>query len=225
MQRQEVRVLLASEYPQARHVLREVVEEEKGNVIIGQAENATRALTLARKLRPDIAIIDCHLPYAVGLDGIPLSRIGGLDAAQTISEDIPNIRVILLSNLDVETLTEDGIGEGDGGFFSRKTSGSTTPFKLQELYCEAMPPSALVFANVEVKQRKFLRQKVADASNKAILFGGLGILGGLCLMLTVIWAGAGVFVSIAGAATMFLGLVGKVAISSRFKARNTAKKD
>ncbi len=210
MQRQDLRVIVASEYPRVQYFLRDVVEEEAGAVIVGQAENATKALTLARSLRPDIAIIDCYLPYAVGLDTLPPSRIGGLDTAQTISQEIPNTRVILLNNLDTEVLPEHVLGSGVTAFFSRKTNRSNTPFTLQELYQEAEPLSSFVFANVNVQARATLRQKVADLSDKAILFGGLGILGGLALMITAILAGAGVFLAAAGAAAMFLGLAGKL---------------
>lgn len=93
-------------------------------------ENVTKALILARNLRPDIAIIDCYLPYVIGLDALPPSRIGGLDTAQTISQGIPNTRVILLNNLDTEVLPEHILGSGVMAFFSRKTNGSNTPFTL-----------------------------------------------------------------------------------------------
>ena len=77
MQRQNVRVIVASEYPEVRHFLSEVVEEQGGAIIIGQAENATKALTLARSLGPDGANVDSNLPRAIGLDTVPLSRIDG----------------------------------------------------------------------------------------------------------------------------------------------------
>ena len=213
MQRQNVRVIIASEYPEVRYLLRDVVEGEAGAVIVGQAENAIKALTLTRNLRPDAAIIDCDLPHAIGLDTVPLSRIDGLDTAQTIFEEIPNVRVMLLSDLDVKLLPEHGLGSDATTFFSRESMGVHIPFTLRELCHEAVQPSALVFANVQVKPLAVLRQKVTNISDKAVLFGGLGILGGLSLTLTVILAGVGVALAAAGAATIFLGLVGKLTAS------------
>lgn len=225
MQRQNVQVILASEYPQARYFLRQVVEEEAGAVIVGQAENATRALTLARNLRPDVAIIDCYLPHAIGLETVPLSRVGGLDTAQTISEEIPNTRVILLINIDVKALPERGLGSDVAAFFSREGTGATIPFTVQKLCHEVEKLSTPIFANVEVKPRSAFWQKVSSVSDKAILFGGLGILAGLSLMLTMILAGAGVFLAVAGAVTMLLGLAGKLAATLWPKARSGAKGD
>src|SRR3990170_4440534 len=99
MGRRNIRVILASGNPSVRHFLRGAVEGEPGTTVIGQAENATKALVMARNLRPDIAIIDSYLPHSVSLETVPLSRIGGLDAAQAAFEEIPNLRVVLL-NMD-----------------------------------------------------------------------------------------------------------------------------
>ncbi len=209
----QMRVLLASEYPKVRYFLRELVEEEPGVVVIGQAENATKALALARNLRPDVAIIDCNLPHAVGLDTVSLSRTGGLDTAQTISEEIPNTRAIVVTNLDMHVLPEHGLGPYGITSFTREKTGANTPFRLHELRLEAVEPGTLVFANVEMSQQATLRHKTTDTNDKAVLFGGLGILGGLFLMLSVVFAGAGVFLALAGAVTMLLGLGGKLTTS------------
>lgn len=206
MQRQNVRVILASEYPEVRDFLKGVVEEEGGSVIVGQAENATRALTLARKLRPDITIVDCYLPYTVGLDTVPLSRIAGLDTAQTISEEIPNARVILLPNLSREVLIEHGLATDTIAFFSRDIKGVSIAFKLRELFQDVVPPEALVFADIEVKARVIPRQKSAELVEKALFFGGLGIAAGWLLIITMMFAPAGVVLAIAGAVTVLLGL-------------------
>ncbi len=206
MQRQSVRVLLASEYSQARHFLREMVEEEEGNVIVGQAENAPRALTLAKHLRPDVAIIDCDLPHAIGLDTVPLSRIGGLDAAQTISEQIPNIKVILLNNLDTEILTAGELGSDVTAIFAIERVETSTLFTLQDLYREMAQPNALVFANVEAKPRASIRRRVASLSSQDLVFGGLSILGGLGLIAVLLFAGAWVVVALAGAVAIGFGI-------------------
>ena len=213
MKRQSVRVIVASEYPDVRHFLREAIEREPGAVIVGQAENAARALSLARKLRPDVAIIDSCLPHTFGLDAVPLSRIGGLDTALATSEEIPNIRVVLLSNLDTEVLPDHGLSSGSGPIFSREVMGARIPFTIPELCHGAEATDTLVFADIETKPRTSFRKKITSMSDKAIFFGGLGILGGLALMLTVILAGSGIFLALAGVATILLGLAGKLAAS------------
>lgn len=215
MQRHNMRVMLASEHPDVQHFLRGVVEQEDG-VIVGQAENATKALTLARQLRPDVALVDCYLPHTVGLDSVALSRIGGLDAAQAISQESPKTRVVLIPNLSEESLSQQAWGHNNGAFFAVKTNGSTIPFALQALYQKVALSDSVIFANVEMKPRVIPRQQ-SRLTDKAIFFGGLSFVGGWFLVLTIFLAPLGIGLAAAGAATMLLGLVGKLAASLRSK--------
>ncbi len=208
MQRQNVRVIVASEYPEVRYFLREVVEEKGGAVTVGEAQNASQALILARNLTPDVAIIDCYLPYSGGLDAIPLSRIGGLEIAQTISEEIPNIRVILLNNLDTVTLADRGLSSDVGASYSIVSKGANISSALKDLCHEVVQPNALVFANVEAKQWAALQRKVTNTSYKTVLFIGLGTVGALCLTFIIVFGG-GVVLAFAVAVIMLLSLVRK----------------
>ncbi|MBI4303587.1 MAG: hypothetical protein HY665_04550 [Chloroflexi bacterium] len=225
MKEQSVRVVLASEHPQARSLLRGLVEEEDGAVVVGQAENAGGALTLVRNLRPDVAIIDCFLPYNVGLDSVPLSRISGLDTAQAISTEIPNMRVVLVNNLDAEALPQLDHGL-KSPFLAREQKEADVPFTLQELYKETEPLRPLVFARVNVEPRATPWEKVGSLAEKAILFGGLSILAGLILAITIFLTPVGAFLMVAGVAAMLLGVVSKLVTlfkSSGQRAKNNHK--
>ncbi|MBI4188175.1 MAG: hypothetical protein HY529_03100 [Chloroflexi bacterium] len=222
MLKRNVRVVVASEYPRARDFLKGVVEGEEGGVIVGQAPDATRALTLTRNLRPDAVIIDCYLPHTVGLDTIPLSRMGGLDTAQAIAEEIPNTQVILLRNLDLKHLPEYSLGRDSVSSFSREKLGVNTPFKLHELFQSNMvSPNDLVFADIVVKPRAVPTQKGNSATDKIMLFGGLGVLGGWFLILTIFFAPVGIFVALAGGVTMLLGLA--VRLMNSLKSKSSSK--
>ncbi|HJX12055.1 MAG TPA: hypothetical protein VJ377_00865 [Dehalococcoidales bacterium] len=213
MGRRNIRVILASGSPSVRHFLREAVEVEPGTTVIGQAENAARALTMARNLRPDIAIIDSYLPYSVGLDSVPLSRIGGLDTAQAAFEEIPNLRVVLL-NMDTVP-TEDTMRSDYIQLFSREVGGVSTPFTLQELFNETRTPDSLVFARVQARANGRMKSKIDEVSSKAILFGTIGILLGLILVVTLILAVPGGFITLAGLAMLAFGGLSKLAMRLR----------
>jgi len=132
MSKQVARVIVASEHPKMRYRLKELVEDEPGTVVIGQAENASRTLALARKLRPDFAVIDSYLPHVIGLDTIPLSRAGGLDTAQVISEEIPHVRVILLTNTEGGIPPGSSFGQDLALSFAKKELAASVPLKLRE---------------------------------------------------------------------------------------------
>lgn len=210
MSKQVARVIVASEYPKMRYRLKELVEDEPGAVVIGQAENASRALALARKLRPDFAIIDSYLPHVIGLDTVPLSRAGGLDTAQIISEEIPHVRVILLTNMEGGVPLGSSFGQDLALSFARKELEASVPLKLRELYCDTVKPCPLVFANIEPIPLASTREKSTNLSGTAIFLGSLGILVGLGLIATMFLATAGAFIAVAGGLTMFFGIIGKL---------------
>ncbi len=223
MQKQSVRVIVASEHRQAREFLKEIVEEE-GTFLVGQAQDVTKAVTLVSNLRPDVAVIDCNLPYSIGLDTVRLSRMGGLDTAQIISETIPSTRVIIITNLDTEVLLEHRLSMDAMAFFSRQRIGGNIPLRLQELCHETMLPETLAFANVEVKQRVAFQQKFANRSGKTVFYVSLGTLGGLCLAFILVFGG-GVFLAFAAGVIMFLSLARKRTVLFWRKIKNWAKRD
>lgn len=212
MKSQKVRVIIASEYPEAQDILQGIVEREQGVVTIGKAKDAYQTLALVRDLRPDVAIIDSFLPHVSGFDAIPLSRIGGLDTAQTISEEVPQTKVILLNNLDTGILPKCSLPAGNGGVCSLVSQETEAPFVLNNLSDKRVQPQALVFAKVEAMPGTFLRLKSANLFDKAIFFGGLGIAAGWILTITVMFAPAGVPLALAGAVALFLGLAGKLTL-------------
>lgn len=171
MLQQKVRVLIASEYPATRHLLSQVAEEEPEVTVVGQAGNGIKTITLARNLRPDIALIDFGLPYMIGLDNVSLSRISGLDVALSISEELPSTRVILLGNMEAPVYGENGLA-GEISLY-RDTAAESTRFTLRELYDRGQQET-LVFASVVSRQRVALGEKVVKISEGAMLYGGLG---------------------------------------------------
>lgn len=228
MKNNKVRVIVASESPEAQDLLQGVVEEEQGVVTVGKAKDTYETLALARNLRPDVAVIDFDIPYVSGFDTVPLSRMGGLDTAQTISEEIPNTKVILLNNLEQEVLPDGSSRSANGTIYTIVTARPNSPFRLHDLSDKRVPPDALVFANVEVKQESFLGGMKGDKLyDKAILFGGLGLAAGWLLTITVIFVPVGVPLAVAGAATLFLGLAGKLTskIWHRLFKKNTELQD
>ena len=68
----EIGVLIVDDDPIFRLDLREMLRA-MGYLVVGEAEDAQRALALARKLRPDLVIMDAELPG--DMDGIAAAEI------------------------------------------------------------------------------------------------------------------------------------------------------
>ena len=70
-------VLIVDDHPSFRSSARAVLEAD-GFDVIGEAEDGTSALTLLRKLRPDVVLLDVQLPDMTGFD--ICEECGDLDA-------------------------------------------------------------------------------------------------------------------------------------------------
>lgn len=219
----KVRTVIASEYPEARHLLTEVTRGEPGVVVVGQAENAVKAMALARSLRPDVVMVDSRLPHIVGLDEVRLSRISGLDAAMDISQELPRTRVVVLASFKVAVYQARDLDDAADVYLYAQSLAASYPIRLRQLYHEAAPASNLVFANVEVKERAPLRHRLTAISDKAMLYSGLALLGGLGLMLTLILAAPGAVLALAGGAGLLLSLAGRAAAAWWPRSRREAR--
>jgi DNA-binding NarL/FixJ family response regulator len=92
----QIRLVLANHHPIVRTTLRGLLEKEPGLEIVGEAANGREAVVLADYRRPDIVLLDIHLPL-----------VSGISATTEILAKSPNAGVIMVSGLaDEEYVTE-----------------------------------------------------------------------------------------------------------------------
>lgn len=82
----KVRVLIADDHAAVRGGLIQVLQNEPGIEVVGEAPDGDAAVRLAGQLRPDVVLMDVVMPH---MDGIEATRL--------IARDYPEIRVIGLS--------------------------------------------------------------------------------------------------------------------------------
>jgi DNA-binding NarL/FixJ family response regulator len=80
-----MRVLLADDHTMMRDGLRAVLERD-GIEVVGEAENGLEAIAQAKRLRPDVVIIDIAMPV-----------LNGIDATRRLLAEVPGTKVIALS--------------------------------------------------------------------------------------------------------------------------------
>ena len=99
------RVLIADDDPVMRMLLSAVVNGDAELELVGQAEDADPASSLAASLQPDVALWAVEMPGG-----------GGLRAARAIKEDVPSVRVLALSAHDTEEAREAMLEAGADGY-------------------------------------------------------------------------------------------------------------
>src|SRR6266478_2375349 len=82
-----MRILIVDDSNEYRRYLRRILLEQKDLFLEGEAADGEAGILLAQQLRPDVILMDIHLP---GIDG--------LDAARRIKEQLARTAVIILSN-------------------------------------------------------------------------------------------------------------------------------
>jgi CheY-like chemotaxis protein len=212
MDRRNTRVLLACEHLETRSVLRRIVESEDRATIVAEAENSVRAMELAQRLRPDIAVVDSYLPHTVGYDELRMSRMAGLDVAQCISEEMPSTRVVLLNRFSRHNSLDSLTRTHTSPYLCRESMETCVPFTLQDLWQEPMAENGVVFANLDERPAKAERKWKPQLTDAMVFFGILASGVGWTMYVNPYQSESslGVFVILAGAALGLSGLAGKL---------------
>jgi DNA-binding NarL/FixJ family response regulator len=99
------RVLVADDQALVRVGLRKILESEPGTEVVGEAEDGEDAIDAARRLRPDVVLMDIRMPV---LDGI--------EATRRIVSAQPATRVLVLTTFGLDGYVYDALRAGASGF-------------------------------------------------------------------------------------------------------------
>jgi DNA-binding NarL/FixJ family response regulator len=105
------RVLIVDDDVPTRVGLRAILRAEDDMEVVGEAAGGREALTLAAARRPDVVLMDVHLP---DLDGIEAT-------VRIVSGERPSPRVIILTTFDVSEYVYRAIQAGASGFLLKRT--------------------------------------------------------------------------------------------------------
>jgi len=83
----QIRVLLVEDHFLARAALRAVLSESEHICVAGEACDGVEGLSMFRSLRPDVVVLDLHLP-----------RLSGFDMIKLLLAESANARIVVLSN-------------------------------------------------------------------------------------------------------------------------------
>ena len=101
-----IAVLLADDEAMVRAGFRLILSAEPDITVAGEAADGVQAVAAARRLRPDVTLMDVRMPH---LDGIAATR-------QLLENGLAPTRVVVLTTFDVDSHVYDALRAGASGF-------------------------------------------------------------------------------------------------------------
>lgn len=86
-----IRILIADDHPVVRAGLRSMIDGEEGLEVVGEAEDGVAAVEMARRLHPDLVLMDLQMP-----------RLDGVSAAEKLRGEDPPIRVLVVTTYETD---------------------------------------------------------------------------------------------------------------------------
>ena len=118
-----IKVFLVEDESIVREGLRDNMPwQQQGYQFVGEASDGEMALPMIRKLKPDVLFTDIKMPF---MDGLALSRI--------VSQEFPDMKIIILSGYDDFEYARSAIRVGVEQYLLKPITKSTMTKVLSEL--------------------------------------------------------------------------------------------
>jgi DNA-binding NarL/FixJ family response regulator len=145
---ESVRVLVADDHPALRQSVRMALEQD-GFVISGEADTAATALELALRDRPEVCLLDIHMPG------------NGIAAAAEITARLPGTAIVMLTVSRNDADLFDSLRAGAAGYLLKDMDPSRLAHALRGVLSgEAALPRALVARVIDEFRERGRRRRL-----------------------------------------------------------------
>ncbi|MGH2984975.1 MAG: response regulator [Solirubrobacterales bacterium] len=105
-----VGVLIVDDDKLMRAGLRAVLSSDEGIEVVGEAGDGRAAIDSARRLRPDVVLMDVRMP-----------EMDGITATREVLEAAPDCRVVIVTTFEEDDYVFGGLAAGASGFLLKRT--------------------------------------------------------------------------------------------------------
>ena len=165
-----VRVVIVDDDALVRAALRLILESDSGVTVLGEGSDGRSGYDAARSLRPDVVLMDLHMP---GTDGVW--------ATAQIAADCPDTKVLVLTAFDTDAMVAAALHAGATGFLL-KDSAPEIIFRAVHAAADGQRAFSgsvldrLVEATVEATpQRRAFPETVTDRERQVALLVAQGL--------------------------------------------------
>lgn len=136
-----IKVLIAEDHDVVREGLKILISADSGIEIAGEASNGATAVRLARKLQPDVVLMDLAMP-----------KVNGLQATREILRQAPGSKVLVLSAYKDDETLRKVLAAGVSGYITKHSAADELLTAIRELGRGNSYFSSAVCAKVKTRQ-------------------------------------------------------------------------
>ena len=104
-----IRVLIVDDHPLLRKGVGQLIDQEKDLAVVGEAEDAPKAITAIETTKPDVALID-----------ITLNGTSGIELVKNIKARFPKLKMLVLSMHDESVYAHRALRAGASGYIMKQ---------------------------------------------------------------------------------------------------------
>ena len=106
-----ISVLIVDDHQLLRAGMRSRLDGEPGIAVVGEADTAERAVVMARRLQPDLILLDLLMPKKSGYDAIP-----------ELAEVAPRAKILIVSSQAAPSSVRRAMTAGAAGYLPKRAS-------------------------------------------------------------------------------------------------------
>lgn len=118
----KITILLADDHTVVRQGLKALLEAQPDMTVVGEAANGRQAMQLARKLVPDVVVMDIAMP-----------SLNGLEATRQIIHAVPTAKVLILSSYNDDEYVSQLTEAGAAGYLLKQTAATDLIRAIREI--------------------------------------------------------------------------------------------
>ena len=104
-----IRILIADDHGVLRAGLRALLNSEPDMEVVGEVDNGEKAITQAKRLKPDVLLMDISMP-----------GISGMEATRLLNLEHPELKILLLTIHEDKSLLKEAIKYGAAGYILKR---------------------------------------------------------------------------------------------------------
>lgn len=144
--RRILRILLADDHVLVRHGIRALLQKDRTWKVVGEAGSGVEAIMKARRLRPDLIILDVAMP-----------NLDGLEATRQIREELQDAKILILTMHESDQMVRRVFEAGAQGYVLKSDLASQLIRGVREvlrgtLYVTPKVSEILLASSVETEE-------------------------------------------------------------------------